>query len=89
MYIVKPGLDDEAYQALVERFSSLVQAQGGSVDSIDKWGTRKLAYEIDGNREGYYVVMNFTGNPATAAELDRVMKITDEIVRHLIVRTDR
>lgn len=89
MYIVKPGLEEETYQGLIDRFNGVIQAQGGSVTSVDKWGIRKLAYDIQKHREGYYVVANFTGPSTCAQELDRVLKITDEVLRHMIVRTDK
>jgi small subunit ribosomal protein S6 len=59
------------------------------VDAVDKWERRRLAYEVKGRREGVYVVMNFSGEPSTEAELGRVMGISDDILRHLIVRTDQ
>lgn len=87
--IYNPGLEsDEAYDALIERFQTLITEAGGEVESIDKWGRRRLAYEINGLTEGYYVVMTFTAEPAVAAELERVSKITDAVVRHLLVRRD-
>lgn len=87
--IYNPGLEsDEAYDAQIERFQSLVTEHGGEIVNIDKWGRRRLAYEINGLTEGYYVVMRFNALPAVAAELERVMKITDTVVRHLLVRLD-
>lgn len=87
--IYNPGLEsDEAYDAQIERFKNLVVEQGGEVVNVDKWGRRRLAYEINGLTEGYYVVMRFNAESAVAAELERVMKITDTVVRHLLVRLD-
>jgi small subunit ribosomal protein S6 len=87
-YIMDPALSDEDQDALIERFRNLVGQNSGTVDAADKWERRRLAYEVKGRREGVYVVMNFTGEPATEAELGRVLGITDAILRHLIVRTD-
>jgi small subunit ribosomal protein S6 len=87
--IYNPGLEsEEAYDAQIERFSSLVTDNGGEVVQVDKWGRRRLAYEIQGLTEGYYVVMRFNAEPSVASELERVLKITDTVVRHLLVRLD-
>lgn len=88
MYIVRPDLDEERTQELVEKFRTLVNNNGGEVTSVEPMGKRRLAYEIEKYREGYYVVMKFNGRPETVKELDRVLKITDGILRHLIVRED-
>lgn len=87
--IYNPGLEsDEAYDAQIERFKSLVTEQGGEIVNVDKWGRRRLAYEVNGLTEGYYVVMRFNAESAVATELERVLKITDTVVRHLLVRLD-
>lgn len=87
--IYNPGLEsEEAYDAQIERFTSLVANEGGEVVNVEKWGRRRLAYEIAGLTEGYYVLMRFNAEPAVAAELERVMKITDTVVRHLLVRLE-
>ena len=87
--IYNPGLEsEEAYDAQIERFTNLVADQGGEVVGVDKWGRRRLAYEIEGLTEGYYVLMRFNAQPDVARELERVMKITDTVVRHLLVRLD-
>ena len=88
VYILDPTLEEEQQNALVERFQTLVGAQGGEIQHLDRWERRRLAYEIKGRREGYYVVMNFRGEPAVETELDRVFGITDGVLRHLIVRMD-
>ena len=88
VYILDPALEDAQQNALVERFQTLVTDNGGSVQHIDRWERRRLAYEIKGRREGFYIVMNFQGESATEAELARVFKITDGVLRHMIVRMD-
>jgi small subunit ribosomal protein S6 len=88
MYIMDPGLTDEQQEPLMERFKTLVAENGGAVDGVDKWERRRLAYEVKGKREGIYVVMNFSGEPATEAELGRVLGITEGVLRHLVIRTD-
>jgi len=87
LFIVKPDLDEEKTEAVLEKFTALIEKEGGEIIKVDKWGKRKLAYEIDKKwREGFYILVHFNGEPAVASELDRVMKISDEIIRHLITR---
>lgn len=88
VYIIDPTLEEEQLAALVERFQSLVGNQGGEVQHVDRWERRRLAFEIKGRREGFYVVMNFRGISATETELSRVLGITDGVLRHMIVRMD-
>jgi small subunit ribosomal protein S6 len=88
-YILDPGLADEQQDPIIDRFKTLVGDNGGTVDAVDKWERRRLAYEVKGKREGVYVVMNFSGEPKTEAELGRVLGISEGILRHLIVRTDQ
>ena len=83
LYIINPTLTEEDTQALVERFKAMVEAEGTRT-ALDEWGKRRLAYEIDDLTEGYYVLMNFEAKPDFPAELDRVMKITEGIMRCLI-----
>ena len=84
MLVTKAGLDEEASAALVGKFKSMIEANG-TIDSVDEWGTRKLAYPINFKNEGYYVLMSFTSEPSFPKELDRVLGITDGIMRSLIV----
>ncbi|MGI6189689.1 MAG: 30S ribosomal protein S6 [Clostridiales bacterium] len=88
LYIIQPTLEEEAVKALVERFSALITEQGGQVEKVDEWGKRRLAYPIDDFREGYYVLMNFSSDADTPQELERVFKITDGVIRYLIIRED-
>lgn len=88
MYIVKPELDEEQLTGVIEKFANLIAANGGEVVSTDKWGKRRLAYEIRDYREGVYILVNFKGEAATAQELDRVLKITDDILRFMIINKD-
>lgn len=87
MYIVKPT-EDEAVQILIKKFEDLIVANGGTVEKKDCWGKKRLAYEIQKIREGIYVLVNFSANAACVAELDRVMRITDDLLRHMIVKKD-
>ena len=87
LYIINPQLTEEETQALVERFKAMVEAEG-TLTEIDEWGKRRLAYEIDDLNEGYYVLMHFEAKPEFPAEMDRVMKITDGIMRCLITTVE-
>ncbi len=88
LYILKPELDEESTNTTIEKFSTLIANNGGEVVSVDKWGKRRLAYEIDDRREGFYTLVNFNGVAATAQELERVFKITDSVLRYLITRKE-
>ena len=84
MYILDPALSEEAIAALVAKFKAVVEANG-TVSEIDEWGKRRLAYPINDEEEGVYTVINFTADPSFPAELDRVYKITEGVMRSLIV----
>jgi len=88
LYIINPDLSDEEITAIMEKYKQVVEGQDGEVESVNRWEKRRLAYDIKGMREGIYVLMNFKSESKAAAELDRLMKIADEVLRHLIVRTD-
>ena len=84
MFIVDVSGGEEATAAVVEKFKSLIEANG-TVESFDEWGKRRLAYPINYETEGYYVLVNFTSAPSFPAELDRIYNITDGVIRSLIV----
>ncbi len=88
MLITSAALDEEATAALVGKFKSLIEANG-TIDSIDEWGKRRLAYPINDLMEGYYVLMTFNAAAAIPAELDRIFRITDGVMRSLIVCKDQ
>ena len=83
MYIIDPDVGEEQVAALVERFKTLIE-QNGTINELEEIGKRKLAYLINDKPEGYYVLIKFTSPPEFPAELDRVLKITDGIMRSLI-----
>ena len=87
VFILSTKLGEEGIAALVEKFKNLIAANG-TVDSVDDWGKRRLAYEINKETEGYYTLINFTCAPSFTAELDRVYKITDGVLRSLIVKKE-
>ena len=85
MYVLNPNLSEEETAALVEKFKALVE-QNGTLDEMEEMGKRKLAYEINYLSEGYYVLIKFTSGPEFPAELDRILGITDGVIRSLITR---
>lgn len=88
-YIVPPTLTDDEVQKVADNFKAVVEKNGGVVESAAKWDKRKLAYELKGLREGNYVLMNFEAPAQVPAELNRLMRISDDIVRHtILVRED-
>lgn len=87
LYIINPTLSEEETTALVEKFKAMVEAEG-TLTNIDLWGKRRLAYPIDDMAEGYYVLMNLEAKPEFPAELDRVMKITEGVMRSLITAVE-
>ena len=84
LYIIKANAADEAKEAIVEKFSTLVTSLNGTVDTVDKWGMKKFAYPINYMNEGYYVLMAFTAEETVPAEISRQMRITDDVIRHMI-----
>lgn len=88
MYIVKPELDDQAVQQEIEKVGQLIQTNGGQVKKVTPWGKRRLAYTVKEQREGHYVVEEFDLDQAKVAEVERVLRISDTVFRHLLVRQD-
>ena len=88
MYIVKPDLDDQAVQQEIEKVGQLIQTNGGQIKKVTPWGKRRLAYTVKENREGHYVVAEFDLDQAKVQEVERVLKISDTVFRHLLVRQD-
>lgn len=87
MYIVRPELEQEALQAVVDKFQGIIQ-NGGEITKHDVLGKRRLAYEINKIRDGVYVLVNFNATPEVVSELERIMKISDEVIRYLITRDE-
>ena len=87
LYIIDPAQGEEGIAALVEKFKAMVEAEG-TLSNVDEWGKRRLAYPINDLTEGYYVLMNFETNPAFPAELERVMKITEGVMRCLTIAVE-
>ncbi|SKA91560.1 SSU ribosomal protein S6P [Clostridium sp. USBA 49] len=89
IFILHPSLDEETVKANVEKFKGVIENGGGVVDNVDFWGKRKLAYEIDKVNEGYYTLINFSADSELPKELDRNFRITDGVIRHIIVKEEK
>ena len=85
MVIVKPA-EEEVINATIEKVEALIARVGGTVEKVDRWGKRRLAYAVKKFTDGFYVLINFEAAPAEIKEIDRVLKINDEVLRHLIVK---
>ena len=88
LYIVDSTLTDEQTDAIISKYSTLVTEQGGEVQAAGRWDRRRLAYEIKGRREGLYILMYFSGEPTVEKELDRVFRISEDVIRHIILRVE-
>lgn len=90
LFFVAPSIDEETRLAVMKRIDTAITADNGTVDNVDNWGKRKLAYEVNGLTDGDYTLIDFHANPESIAELDRVLRITDAVERFMVVkRTDR
>jgi small subunit ribosomal protein S6 len=87
VYILNPALGEEAVVATAEKLQALIESSA-TIDKLDVWGRRRLAYEIMDQKEGYYVLVNFSSEATFPKELERVLKITDGVMRYLVIRTD-
>ena len=88
LFVVDCTLGEESVKAIVDKFTTLI-SENGTIDSVDEWGKRRLAYPIDYKNDGYYVLVNFAAEKAVPAELDRVYNITDGILRSIIVAPEK
>jgi len=85
MYIIRPDVEQETVQAVVEKFQAII-VNGGEIVKHEVLGKKRLAYEINKHRDGTYVLVHFTASSEIVNELERVLKISDEVIRHMIVR---
>jgi small subunit ribosomal protein S6 len=86
MIILDAGLEDPVIQGTIDRATALLAERGGNVTGVERWGKRRFAYELAHRWEGYYVLVEVTAEPAALAELDRVLSLADEVVRHKVIR---
>jgi len=88
LFIVKPDATEEELDHLVEQMSKSITSGGGTVDKVDKWGKRRLAYRVEKHREGNYVLMQFTAEPAAVREFERRLRVQDSVIKFITVRID-
>ncbi|MGI6404043.1 MAG: 30S ribosomal protein S6 [Oscillospiraceae bacterium] len=86
--VLHPNLGEEAVKAMIEKFTTLIQ-ENGTLEKVEEWGKRRLAYPIQDEMEGYYVLIHFESAPEFPAELNRIYKITDGVLRSLVVRNEQ
>lgn len=85
MLILPAEADEKVVSTAVDRITKVVSTDGGEVSNIDRWGRRRFAFEIDHANEGYYTVISFTAEPSSQTELDRVLNLADEVIRHKVI----
>ena len=88
IFILNPSFDEETVKANIEKFKGVIENGGGTVENVDVWGKRKLAYEIAKVNEGFYTLVEFSADPELPKELERIFRITDGVMRHIVVRKD-
>jgi small subunit ribosomal protein S6 len=86
MVILDVGLEEDAIRASIDRATDLITSRGGTVGRVDRWGKRRFAYELHHRWEGYYVLIGASAEPAVMAELDRMLHLADEVIRHKVIR---
>jgi len=86
MVILDAGLEEDAIRAAVDRSTELIRSRGGVPGRVDRWGKRRFAYELGHRWEGYYVVIEAQAEPSAMAELDRTLRLADEVIRHKVIR---
>jgi small subunit ribosomal protein S6 len=86
MVILDAGLEEDAIRGIVDRTTKLLTDAGGSVGKVDRWGKRRFAYEVHHKSEGYYVLVDTTAEPSALSAVDRMLGLTDEVIRHKVVR---
>ncbi len=88
MFILRPEFDKEQAQEVANRFANLITEKGGTVERVSEWGKRRLAYEVKKYREGIYILIDFTADAEVENELERNFKISEDVIRYLVVRKD-
>jgi small subunit ribosomal protein S6 len=86
MIILDASLEEDAIRAVIDRATEVIQSRGGNLNRVDRWGKRRFAYELDHRWEGYYILLEITAEPAALTELARVLSLTDEVLRHKVIR---
>ncbi|MRG87966.1 30S ribosomal protein S6 [Salinibacillus xinjiangensis] len=88
MYIIRPDVDEETQKAVAERFNTVLTDNGAEIEKVNEIGKRRLAYEINDYREGFYVVVNFSSDATAINEFERQAKYSDDIIRHMAIREE-
>ena len=88
MYIIRPDMEEEAQTAVIERFNGILTDNGAEIEKVKEVGKKRLAYEINDYRDGYYVLINFSGDEKSVNEFDRLAKFSEDIIRHIAIRED-
>ncbi|QHJ96741.1 30S ribosomal protein S6 [Bacillus subtilis] len=88
MYIIRPNIDEESKKAVIERFNNVLTSNGAEITGTKDWGKRRLAYEINDFRDGFYQIVNVQSEAAAVQEFDRLAKISDDIIRHIVVKEE-
>lgn len=84
--ILDPGLEDDVIRGVIDRITGLISSNGGNPGRVDRWGRRRFAYELGHRWEGYYVLVEAAAEPAAMAEVDRMLSLADEVIRHKVIR---
>ncbi len=88
IYIIDTALDEEARKVLITRVSETIAQNGGEIEAVEEWGKRRLAYEINDKPDGYYVLLKYSANPEVPKEIERILEISDDILRYLTTRIE-
>ena len=86
MVILDAGLEEDAIRAVIDQATALLTSKGATVGRVDRWGRRRFAYELKHKMEGYYVLIDVSGEPAALSDLDRMLFLADEVLRHKVIR---
>ena len=88
LFIVKPAAAEEEIEQVVEQVRQVITSQGGAIDKLEKWGIRKLAYRVQKQHEGFYVLVQFSSSPETVKEIERRLRVSDLVLKFITVRID-
>ncbi len=89
LYVIRPDIEEDAKKALVERFDSVLTDNGGEIVESKEWGKRRLQYEINDFKDGFYQIITVKADETATSEFDRLAKISDDIIRHIVVRDEQ
>ncbi len=87
IFILRPSLEEEKRNEVIEKFKAIIAADG-EIEKVEEWGNRKLAYEIEKIRDGYYVLVTFKANPTLPLELERNFRISDDVIRYIVINLE-